>query len=230
MITTNVIQRVFLISFQNLTASSFTVEKNNKQYLATVRHLFKGDSDKPPYSFNVNNGDAVNISIFHDNQWKNIKCTVYFHEHIDIDIAVLEIPFDISPRYTLVPNSHGALLGQAVYFLGFPFEMFGDASNLNRSFPFPFVKQAILSAYTKGNNEEVIFFFDGHNNPGFSGGPVVFKENNKADFKICAVIRGYIPQEGKIKTNQGVANYTENSGIIIGYNIKHLNEIIESIE
>ncbi len=148
MITTNVIQRVFLISFQNLTASSFTVEKNNKQYLATVRHLFKDDSDKPPYSFNVNHGDAVNLSIFHDNQWKNIKCTVYFHEHIDIDIAVLEIPFDISPRYNLVPKSQGLLVGQSVYFLGFPFEMFGDASNLNRSFPFPFVKHSIITETT----------------------------------------------------------------------------------
>ena len=230
MITTNVVQRVFFIRYQSSAASSFTVEKNNKQYLATVRHLFKADSDKPPYPFNVNHGDALNLSIFHDNQWKNIKCTVYFHEQIDIDIALLEIPSDISPRHTLVPNSQGVLLGQSVYFLGFPFEMFGDASNLNRSFPFPFVKQAILSAHKKGNNEEVIFFFDGHNNPGFSGGPVVFRENNRSGFRICAVVRGYIPQEGTITTNQGVANYTENSGIIISYDIKHLNEIIESIE
>ena len=230
MITSNVIQKIFFIKFYDFAASSFTVEKNDKQYLATVRHLFKADSNKPSYPFEVNHGDEINLSIFHNDRWEDIICEVYFHEHIDIDIAVLQLPSDISPRHKLEPNSYGLLLSQNTYFLGFPYQMFGDAANLNRSFPFPFVKQAIFSAYTKGTNGEVIFFFDGHNNPGFSGGPIVFQQNNRGDFKICAVVRGYIEQEGQIEFDSNVANYTENSGIIVGYNIKHLIEIIENID
>jgi hypothetical protein len=35
---------------------------------------------------------------------------------------------------------------------------------MNRNFPLPFVKKALLSAMANG-----YYYLDGHNNPGFSG-------------------------------------------------------------
>jgi hypothetical protein len=43
----------------------------------------------------------------------------------------------------------------------------------------------------KGSSE--FFLLDGHNNPGFSGGPVVFRASNKVDkeFYVMAVVSGF---------------------------------------
>jgi hypothetical protein len=229
MITTNVIQRTFFIEFNNQTASAFTVDFNGKHYLITARHLFIADKTAKPYAFKVYDNSDVTINIFHDNQWKSIIGKIHFHDNIDIDIAVFETPVRLSPNYTLEMHSAGLQVGQDVFFLGFPFQLKGDAGDKNNSFPFPFVKKASFSAIQKGDNDEVIFYFDGHNNPGFSGGPIVFKNPSSNNFQVCGVVRGYVPQKGSINTPLGKASYTENSGIIVSYDIKHCKEIIEKV-
>jgi hypothetical protein len=229
MITNNIIGRVFFLKSDFGTGTGFTVEYNDKQYLITARHLFRKDSDKPPFPKIINHKDNIEVSIFHDNIWKTLNVKVYFNKHIDIDIAILSLPFDISHRQKINIESHGLMYGQDAYFLGFPYQMFCDSTGLNNEFPFPFIKKCVFSAYKKGINDEVIFFFDGHNNPGFSGGPIVFVEEKTKETRICAVVRGYIPQVGDINLQQTLANYTENSGIIVSYNSSHATEILKDI-
>lgn len=229
MITSNVLQRTLFIEFNGQTASSFTVDFNEIHYLVTARHLFIADKSSKPYDFKVEDDSIVTIKIFHDNQWKNITGKIHFHNNIDIDIAVFETPIRLSPNLQLSMESSGLSVGQDVFFLGFPYQLKGDAGDMNNSFPFPFVKKASFSAIQKGANGEVIFYFDGHNNPGFSGGPIVFKKQNSNDFQICSVVRGYVPQKGSMDTPLGKASYTENSGIIVSYNIRHCREIIDKI-
>jgi len=229
MITSNVIQRVLLIEFNGQTASSFTIDINNKHFLITARHLFIADKTAQQYPFKVADNKNITIKIFHENKWKDIVGKINFHDNIDIDIAVFETPFRLSPNHPLEMISDGLAIGQEVFFLGFPYQMKGDGGDINNSFPFPFVKKASFSASQKGSNNEMIFYFDGHNNPGFSGGPIVFKKQNSNDFQICGVVRGYVQQKGSMETPFGKASYTENSGIIVSYNIKHCKEIIEKI-
>lgn len=221
MITANVIQRTLFIEFNGQTASSFTIDYNEKHYLVTARHLFIADKTAKQYPFNIDDNSDVTIKVFHDNQWKEIGGKIHFHDNIDIDIAVFETPIRLSPNLPIEMNSSGLAVGQDVFFLGFPFQMRGDGSAINNSFPFPFVKKASFSAFQKGENGEIIFYFDGQNNPGFSGGPIAFKKQDSRDFQICGVVRGYVQQQGNMDTPLGKASYTENSGIIVSYNIKH---------
>jgi hypothetical protein len=74
------------------------------------------------------------------------------------------------------------------------------------------------------------FFLDGHNNPGFSGGPVVFKEPNKNEFKVASVISGYRYTNEPIFAGEEKVPlaYRYNTGIIISYGIKHGVDLIES--
>jgi Trypsin-like peptidase domain len=179
LITTNVIQRTFHIQVGDSIGTCFTVDVNGNQYLVTAKHVVKDL-----------NG-TCNIRIFHENQWKDIQVTVVGHCEGDIDISVLTAQLQLSPAYPLEPTSAGMIYGQDVYFLGFPYGMTGEVGALNRDFPFPFVKKAIISCMYTTDNGVKIFFLDGHNNPGFSGGPVVFKEPNKNDYKVISVISAF---------------------------------------
>ena len=71
---------------------------------------------------------------------------------------------------------------------------------------------------------------DGHNNPGFSGGPVIVtgKDPSKNEIKVIAVIAAYLNQSKIIKSPVGDLVNDENSGIVISYSINHVNEIIKA--
>ena len=104
--------------------------------------------------------------------------------------------------------------------MGFPY--FGaiksGCEEFNRGFPIPFVKKAIVSAI---NNP--VIYLDGHNNPGFSGGPLVFWDYAEKRRKIMGVISGYYPH--RIPGT----DYPENSGIGIAYNIQYAKDLINTV-
>ena len=58
---------------------------------------------------------------------------------------------------------------------------------------------------------------DGHNNRGFSGGPVVFTEPNRNEFKVAAIISGYLPVEEPVHGGAEDADlwYQYNTGLIV---------------
>jgi len=61
--------------------------------------------------------------------------------------------------------SHELILSQELFFLGFPFGLFTDAT-LKDGFPTPFVKKATLSAFG-GTPAFQMLFLDGINNLAF---------------------------------------------------------------
>ena len=217
MITANVIHRTFHIQVGDSIGTCFTIDVNSNQYLVTAKHIVKDL-----------NGTCI-IKVFHENQWKDIQVTVVGHCDGDIDISVLTAQQQLSPTLPLEPTSDGMVYGQDVYFLGFPYGMTGEVGALNREFPLPFVKKAIISClHTTGDGVQIIFL-DGYNNPGFSGGPVVFKKPNQNDFKIASVISGFRYTEEPIYQggNEVPLAYKYNTGIIISYGIKHAIDVIE---
>ena len=99
---------------------------------------------------------------------------------------------------------------------------------MNRLFPLPLVKKGIVSAIVKNENMSIVLI-DGHNNPGFSGGPVVFDVPDKG-LHIAGVISSYrydyqevIDDEGKRTRYRAMSN----TGIVLAHNIKHAIDAIE---
>lgn len=216
MITTNAIQRTFHIRVGDSTGTCFTIDVENKQYLVTAKHVvcdLKG---------------TTTLEVFHEEQWKNINVTVVGHCEDEIDISVLTPEIQLSPVFPLEPTSAGIGYGQDVYFLGFPYGMRGEVGPMNRDFPFPFVKKAIVSCIYFQDGMQIIYL-DGHNNPGFSGGPVIFKKHNSNDYKVASVISGYKSAEEPIYQNGSPIplELRANTGIVISYGIKHAVDLIE---
>jgi hypothetical protein len=166
--------------------------------------------------------------LFHDRQWKTLQVRLVGHASGEIDVSVLAPPLVLCPpTVPLPPDITGLIYGQDVYFLGFPYGSFGDVGALNRGLPLPFVKKAIVACMGYPASGIIRVYLDGHNNRGFSGGPVVFKEPASEVFKLAAIVSGYKFAEEPIY--QGDAPlplmYRENTGIVLAYGIQHAVEL-----
>ncbi len=217
MITSNVLQRVYSIKRGDKSATAFTIDIDQKQYFISSHHMFSDVSD------------SVGIQIFHQSRWKNLNLTLIGHCQGEIDISVFTANIQLTPIFPCEPTSAGLMLGQDVFFLGFPFGEYGDAGTINRDFPLPFVKKATLSCIQFKDNKQILFL-DGFNNPGFSGGPVVFSAPNKFEYKLCGVISGYRSSAQPVYQGnvQLPIYYWENSGIVISYGIMHAIDVIKA--
>jgi S1-C subfamily serine protease len=102
-ITTNVIQRTFHVRTGDSIGTCFTVDIDEKQYIVTAKHVASDIIG------------TTSISIFHDNQWKNIDVTLIGHCDSEIDISVLTTNLRLSPDFALPPTMGGIIYGQDVY-------------------------------------------------------------------------------------------------------------------
>ena len=113
--------------------------------------------------------------------------------------------------------------------MGFPYGLATEAGQMNDGFPIPFVKKGILSAMTL---EDHIIFLDGHNNPGFSGGPVVYQTpgDTRNEMRVGGVISGYIGAPEPVYDAQGkpILNYQANTGIVKAYSISCATDLIHA--
>lgn len=218
MITGNAIHRTFQIMVGQSTGTCFTVDVDDKQYIVTAKHVIESISD------------SATISIFHDNQWKPIDVTLVGHSKGDIDVSVIATTALLSPSLELESSMDGIIYGQDVYFLGFPYGMVTDAGVINNDFPMPFVKKAIVSNITSTSSKTELIFLDGHNNPGFSGGPVIFVDQSNKKQKVAAIISGYRFKEEPIYQNGQEVNltYKYNTGLIITHDIKNAIDLIKA--
>jgi Trypsin-like peptidase domain len=217
MINTNILTRVVRIKCGNNTGSAFTIEKDNKQFLVTAKHVVSQFSGS--------------IEIFHEQVWKTARPTWLKTTNEDADVAVMHFTFDISPRYNLPTTCAEIILSQNVYFLGFPFGLSGNTEKINNHFPLPFVKCGILSALLTEQNGNLIFLVDGHNNKGFSGGPLVYYKNGNPalELRVCGVISAYKSEEKQVMHNGVNTGLTvgENTGIVVAHDIKNALNLID---
>lgn len=225
-LTGNVITRVFLIRYGTEMGSSFTIEVDQRQYLVTAKHLVSGIVD----------GDEIYLR--RSDKWEPIKVKVINCEPQDLDISVLVLPMQISPTLPLDPTMDKMILGQEIYFLGFPYGMSNKSGNMNNWFPLPFIKKGILSAIDSRPNGYSVIYVDGHNNPGFSGGPVVFYHSKTKHFRVAAVVSSYKNQIDKVFLLEGTQGVNmrrrdtnlfalTNSGILRAYSIDPAIEAIK---
>ncbi len=233
MITSNVIQRTFQLRTSCATFTGFTIDVSGRQYLCTAKHCLLSDASSENFQ---------HIEVFHNEKWKPLKVRLVGFGSEDTDVCVLTSEQRLSPSHPLEPTTAGIAYGQDVYFLGFPYEM-RFVVKVNNGFPVPFVKQATLSALSSPYEKQRILYLDGHNNPGFSGGPVVFRKSGdlQSGFCVASVISGY--REDKkyivagdkrgvmsIDIGDGKRKPLEvylNTGIIISYDIYHAIDAIK---
>ena len=181
MVTSNVLQRTFHIRFGGDTGTAFTIDVEGRQYLVTARHVV--DATGP-----------VTIDIRHGGTWKALKCQVAGRGANNIDITVLAPSAQVSPSLPLAATGDGLILGSDVHFLGFPYGMHANVPHaINADFPLPLVKRACVSMLAYHQPDGDYLLLDGHNNPGFSGGPVVFHPLKEplSERRVAAVVSGY---------------------------------------
>lgn len=214
MITTNVLSRTFHIKYGKGTGTCFTVDIDGKQYFVTAKHVVE----------NMKDGDEVEL--FHNGKWTKISVKLTGHSSVS-DVSVFSISHYIF-GFPLPAEMGGITYGQDLYFLGFPFGIKSNIGALNREFPMPLVKKGILSAIFLDQPGKY-FLIDGHNNPGFSGGPVVFKENNTNDFKVAGIISSYRYEleNTYLNDNPTPIQIKTNTGIVIAYTIDNAKELIK---
>ena len=134
---------------------------DGRQYLITAKHVVAKLKDD----------DAIQIQ--RDNKWTAAKVKI-LRANEPIDIAVLIPTEQMTVSFPLEPTVAGMIYGQEVFFAGFPFgeNLFTTSTQtVNGLFPMPFVKKGIISAEATENGATILYL-DGHNNPGFSGGPI----------------------------------------------------------
>ncbi|MCZ0938513.1 MAG: serine protease [Caldilineaceae bacterium] len=226
MITSNVIHRTFHIRYGAKSGTAFAIDRSNRQYLITARHVVPDIVD-----------DDI-LHIFHEKQWKMVEVKVVGTGEGGIDVAVLACLVRLAPSLPLEASVAGLTYGQDVYFLGFPFGWDAGAENINLNFPLPFVKSGIASAITFDDPAHI--YVDAHGNPGFSGGPLVFKDpqGGPTEFSVAGIVSNaptplltpVVNSAGKpVDTLGGSGAFlAENQGFVVAIGIRHATEIIDA--
>ena len=170
---------------------------------------------------------AGTIGMFSNGEWSPLHVTLVGHAPADADISVLAANQLLTPQnLPMEATSEGLIYGQDAYFLGYPYGFTGQFMFGSGGYPLPFVKKAVVSLL---NMKKV--FLDGHNNPGFSGGPVIFSNTGNTNYKVAAVISGYRIVEEPVFAGdkQSGLTYRYNTGIIVADTIAYAIEIIQEI-
>lgn len=215
-ITSNVINRVFLIKYQESLGTCFALDIDNKQYIITAKHVVAGLTESETIYFAKNGG------------WYTSQIHLIGH-HKYSDVSVFSLNFKIASEKQTIYASDSFIYGQEIRFLGYPYGIYDYKNGLmvRGGFPIPFIKAGIVSSFDSNNQN---LYIDGINNPGFSGGPVIFEDFQTHDFYVGGVISAYRCQEDHVifggnKTNLSVMS---NSGIIIAISIKDALNVINA--
>lgn len=213
MITANFIHRIFRIKCGDSVGTGFVVDVDGKQYLVTAKHVIQ--------AFDT----TVGLEVFSNDVWVPVPANLVAHGEGGVDISVLAPSSAMTPpNLPVIVGSDGVVYGQDVYFLGFPYGVLSNVVFGSSGHPLPLVKKALLSSFAGD-----AFLLDGHNNPGFSGGPVIFGRGGAPNC-IAAVISGYrfSPEPVFLEQDKTELTYRQNTGIIIAYKIEFALALIRA--
>jgi hypothetical protein len=203
--TLNALQRTFMIQTTHGRGTVFSVDIDNREYWITAKHLFTGIKSGPQGEFSTK---TVQVNILapvgtgdtgEGQNWQTFTFTT-IDPGMDIDILVL-VPDHLLLNYhrdfNLNVGIEGMILGGDCTFLGFPYGggWRSKWSVTGQWLWWPYIKHCTVSGKL-GNPNITVHVLDGINNPGFSGGPVLF--NTGAAQRVFAVISGYTTEPLKV--------------------------------
>ena len=210
MITTNVLQRTLRVEYDNQQGTGFTIDVAGRQYLVTARHIVDDIQVKD------------SIRVFQDNTWQTLGIEVAWLPDTGEDIVILSPEVQLSPPHPLDPSIAGLTLSQDVYFCGYPYGLKMEVPyGMNRGFPIPLVKKGIVSSLDPEHRSILI---DGINNPGFSGGPVVFHPSQNSNaLNVAGVVSGYrVSYDPVLINGEDIGlKYGSNTGLMLAYDLKN---------
>ena len=220
-----ILNRVFkLICEDKSTGTTFTMECNDSQFLVTAKHIFE-DLGFPK--------EGTIGLLTEGGKYTPYEVDIRYPADPKVDIAVMRCKDhrQISPAHPNPNTSEELEFGQDVFFLGFPY----DYDELSMSFPtdkrpIPFIRKACFTGRFKDRYAGM--FLDGHNDPGFSGGPVCYRSTDAPNgtMSIAAVISRYRFEKQAVLDENGrpTGSYVEsNTGIIAAYDIKEAVQVAE---
>lgn len=215
-----IVAATYRVQAGDQTGTMFALELEDQQYLITARHLAQ-------YA-----GEALKIEW--EQGWIAAPADLIGHCSDEVDISVYSarqcLPLLLDPEWHNLDIEPDLRLGEGIRFYGFPYGL--STSRRNGTVPVPLVKAGIVSGFfgaaQLGPNSS--FLIDGHNNPGFSGGPVVSIRGGK--YRVAGVVSGYLPHDEEVRSrmseeNDGRSEYVQqNSGIMLAWNIQHVVDLI----
>ncbi len=222
-VTTNILYRVFPLRVANQIATGFTMEIGHRQYLVTAKHLVAGELPS-----------SVEIQL---DEWTAIPVRLVGVGRENQDVLVLATNRQLSEAYPVDQGTDGLTLGQSERFLGYFSSVQTSPLPGYKNRGAPLVMGGVLSGFQfkddVGVGESV--WIDGHNNMGFSGGPVVFqplkaRTREECRWKIAGVITGYVNAPVEVKTVTGRdtgAVAISNAGLLHAVPIRIIRDIVD---
>jgi len=192
-------------------ATATVLDIDGKQFIVTARHVA---------------GDDIRTMQFYLNEaWAELPVVHVGTGVGDIDIAVLatERTFAVR-RFALPPTADGILVGQEVFFAGFPYKSWGNVPTGADGRPIPFVKRGILThPYTRRDGVQE-FVIDATNNEGFSGGPVFWRPGPNHDYCVAAIVSKFLIEPLDVINDRGESTgqtVQANTGLMVAYGVDH---------
>jgi hypothetical protein len=226
--TSQVITRTFRVGSQ-LTGTIFSIDVDGREYWVTAKHILTGKS-RPPWGSISDKTTTVRILTPTSDGAESIQHTFsVIDPGNDVDEVVLAAskPLLDSPLPSAGTSYEGVLFGGECSFLGYP---------LGHSWlgAVPFVKHCFVSALPDRNAPQRVWYLDGVNNNGFSGGPVLYRTGT--DQIIIGVVSGFwteqrdptaLDSDALIPGSPGNQVY-QNPGFIIAYDIAYATDAIKA--
>jgi hypothetical protein len=193
--------------------SGFTVDRHDRQWLVTARHVVEGAAP-----------ETISVTSLKNKSYNDLEPVP---TNPNADVAVFSLRGKrLTHNYSLEPSAMGLAIGQDCYFLGFPLGW----STPNQDERLPFVKKAAMSGMTKTTAGVPVWMFDGMNLQGFSGGPIVFQSIMTKKWHVMGVVHGYQTSPVLVHDSAGnaIGSANTNSGFFVGFGIDHATDAIDA--
>jgi hypothetical protein len=198
--TNNILFKTLMIKTKTEAGTMFAIDVDNREYWLTAKHILTGRKKGPSGEVKEKNVSLDVLDPLGDTiKWNPVRFAV-IEPGKDVDIVVL-VPNvklqDIGLRDLQVSSGSFGIGGECS-FLGYPYASTWTAtfSNTTGSTPYkmPFIKHCYISGIIR--QPAAMLVLDGINNPGFSGGPVLY--NTGPSQVVLGVISGYHSEPGEV--------------------------------
>jgi len=194
--TTGILFNTLMIRNGHDAGTMFAVQVDNREYWLTAKHILTGRKSGPAgevkeKEISLQVLDPVGTDI----KWDEVKFKV-IDPGKDVDIVVL-VPTTTLTRSDIQPlkiSSERFEFGDECSFLGYPFAQTWMATFKDYVFKMPYIKHCYISGMIQ--QPVKVLVLDGINNPGFSGGPVLYKTGPNQ--VVIGVISGYHSEPGQV--------------------------------